>query len=243
MAAATPKFKLNKSEFDRAIKAYLPLSKSVPRVVVNRKAFYIARRACLETPKAKGSKIHRDLEKKIVTQSNIVGQKVRFLKSGRMKRGALIYEHVMAPLIALIVNARKGRSGEKGLYGMDMARASDALEAARMKSIAFLKSGWLPAIRKLASLVGSTRGAPRQDRSAEQVGQSKGDASPARDAAFKVKATITNAAGSNRKNNDALMRFGGPALQRAFDAETASTMEETAKRLKEAALKAGIKAH
>lgn len=79
------------------------------------------------------------------------------------------------------------------------------------------------------------------DRVAEQVGSEKGSATPATSGVWSVKATIENAAGDNRENHGALVKYGAPALQRAFDAESASMREYIEKKMRESATKAGIK--
>jgi len=146
-----------------------------------------------------------------------------------------------APLAALIINARRGKAGEKGLWGPAMAEAINQMLAARMKSIAFLKSGWIPAIKYLEKLVKKKAGAPRMESRVAQIGKAKGSAK-VEGSGFHAKAIIENAASAKRDKKDALDKFGMPALQRAFDFETLSTWKKAIEReFREAAQAIGIK--
>lgn len=218
-------FKIERKEFDRTLRVYRQYSKKDPATICNTKALFITRGAILETPKADKRSIVRELGRIIKRGKNKGKLK---LKSGT--------EHD-APLAALIINKRRGPG--RGLYGAAMEEAVRAMLAARMRSIGFLKSGWIAAIRILLPFA-NRRGAPRQDRSAQQVGTAKGNATPAREG-WRAKATFENNASRNRSNNDALVKFGGPALQRAFDAEERSMLVYIEGKMRESAKAAGIK--
>src|SRR5205807_1063675 len=99
--------------------------------------------------------------------------------------------NVFAPLAALIINARRGAKGQPGLRGPAMEEAINAFVASRLRSIAFLKSGWIGAIKKMIPYA-DRRGGPRQDRTAKEYGQAKGDAKPSVNSGFKARATIEN---------------------------------------------------
>jgi hypothetical protein len=232
------KFKLEMSEFNRTLKKYRELSSRDPETIANTKAFYIARRATVVTPKANKSKIKRDLLSEITTEIKLLGQRIRITKSG-IKRGKFITEKITAPLVALIINARRGKKGLRGLEGNAMAEASNLLIAIRLKSVAFIKSGWLPAIKALEPLAAKGR-APNQDRTAETVGAQKGGAMPAR-GFWKAVATIWNSAEATRDNKRALVTYGGPALQQAVDFEESSMRQYIEDKLKETAKAAGVK--
>lgn len=232
--------RVNTKEFDRALKRYLVTSREAVGEVVKRKAFFIARRAVIETPKA-NSKLKRELLQKIVLEEREIGQRIRISKSGKVKKGKMITRNITVPFAALIVNRRRGKAGEKGLYGAAMAEAINQMVAARMKSIAFLKSGWIPAIKYLERLVKKKAGAPPMDRKASQIGRAKGSAK-VDGAGFKIKVAIENAASAKRDKKEALGKFGMPALQRAFDYETASTWTKAIEReFREVAELVGIK--
>ena len=225
-------FRINTQEFDATMRRYQALSKRDPKAICDTKAFFIARRAVIETPKADKASITGDLGRLVKRQKQVTVGKLRMVK--RYSRWGL---EVEAPLAALIINMRRGKG--RGLYGAEMAEAIRTMLAARLRSIAFLKSGWLPAIRALTG-VADVRGAPRQDKAAVEVGVPKGYAVPA-EAGWRARTTIANAADAKRDDKTSLYKYGEPALQRAFDAETASMLDYMEKKLRETAQKAGVR--
>lgn len=235
---------IDRREFDRTLAIYRTYSKRAIATIVNTKAFYIARRATVETPKAKAAAVKSGLAKEVTVKETLLARRVRISKKGKVSYGSWITQKHKAPLAALIINARRGRHGEKGLSGPMMAEAVAALLAIRLKSVAFLKSGWLPAIKRLEPYAERIGGrAPRQDRTAAVVGQEKGGAKPAKESGWESRAIIENLAGENRDNKGALLVYGLPALQRAFDAEEASMREYIERKMLEATKAAGIATH
>jgi hypothetical protein len=208
--------------------------------VLNKKAFFITRRAVRETPATTKGQITSALGK--ITRTKTKGT-LMHLSAARETYKHLQGREAEAPLAALIINARRGRKGEPGLQGTAMTAAIASLIAARSRSPSFLKSGWLPAIKMLEPLVTDKRGAPSGSyRGAKQYGVAKGASMPARPG-WKVRCVIENTVReSGKRANDALIRKGGPALQRAFDFEAASMAGEVARRLYESARQLGIKA-
>ena len=216
------------------MRRYRDLSKRDPATITNTKGYFISRRAQAETPKADRAKIEREL-----------GSFVSVMRQGRRGKMVKRREVVLAkgqsgaPLAALIVNARRRDRGLPALQGPEMAKEVRKLLASRFRSIAFLKAGWIPAIRTL-SVVAEKRGAPRGDMSARQIGGPKGYAIPAH-VGWKVSTIIANTAVAKGDTGEALIRYGGPALQRAFDAETRSMKQYIERKMKSTAIRAGVK--
>jgi len=219
-------FKFDSSEFDRTLRRYREFSKKDPAEICNTKAFFIARGATRLTPKADRAKIAAEL-----------GELVKMGKK-RVISHLTRADSAAVPLVALIINKQRGKG--KGLYGAEMAEAMRKFIGRRMSSIAFLKSGWLPAIKALAALVPNKRGAPSLDRSAKVHGVEKGSAKPAREGGWKAVAQIVNSAGANQNNRGALITYGAPALQQAVEDETRSMLAYMEKKMKETADKAGV---
>lgn len=225
--------RVNRAEFDETLNRYRGFSKRDPKKICDTKAFFIARRWVLEIPKADKGRIQGDLGKFIkATKRRSASMSLRTVK--RYSRFGL---EVQAPLVALIINKRRGKG--RGLYGAAMAAAAKALLAGRLRSIAFLKSSILPAIRALLPYA-DTRGAPRADKSPVQIGAEKGFGIPAAES-WQTKATIGSTASTKRDKKQALFKYGEPALQRAFDAETQSMLDYMERKLRETAAKAGVK--
>lgn len=226
-------FKLDTREFSSTLRRYAGYSKRALPVILNTKAFYIARRATVETPKASSSKIAKELrEPRLQRTVN---------KKGRATNRK-------TTLGRLIIMARRARAGLPGLSKTELTSAVKGLIAARKRSVAFLKSGWLPAIKRLEPLAERVGIKPRVDVSGKQYGRAKGSASPAV-GGFSPRASITNDAlpkargvfkslGGNRQQ---ALKFAGPALQRAFGHEMRSMKDYIERKLREEAQRATIK--
>jgi hypothetical protein len=240
-------FKIDFTQFDRALRQYMGVTTRTLLDVLNKKAYFVARRALFETPAT---------SKETITSS--LGTVIRSKKGVKLRNLAMTHislDNSEAPRAALIINSlRKAKSegGQGGLYGAAMTDAIALLISARNKSRAYLKSGWLPALKILrTSFTGSTAGAAPMDRTVVQFGGGHGTAEPAKPGMV-CTAKIENSANPDTisrstmhaptHNPDALVKFGGPALQRAFDKETADMLAEVARRQYEAARAIGIKA-
>lgn len=205
-------FRIDRREFDKTLKEYRQFSKRDAATICNTKGFYIARRATVETEKAKKSKIRADL-----------------MTEGRLP----------APIAALIVNARRGAEGLQGLFGAAMRKAVNELIKAR--KVATLAAGWIPAIKAFEPLA-EKRGAPRQAPQAKIEGQAgkKGYGTPAKEG-WRPKAILANLIGAKWDTAGTAEGVATPALQRAFDAEERSMKDYIERKLKESAKKAGIR--
>jgi len=240
--AATIKF--NSAEFDAALRAYAAVCKNIPTEVVNRKAYFIARRAIWYTPKADRGKMTNEIG------PTARGISINTVKRGKnkgksyVKKGAWLYapgQASTAPALGLIINARRGRAGKPGLRGQEMAQAMKKVWGARLKSIAYINSGWITARDTFKRWAGGGGGLPPNDPKSVQVGRKKGDARPATSSTWRAKATLTNSASTSRDKKEALRLYGEPALARAFAIETIDTMDYVERKLREAAAKVGIK--
>src|SRR5690242_8413843 len=104
-------WRIDRRDFDRTLAVYRRYSRRDPATIANTKAFYIARRASVETVRARPQAIRRFIGK---------------------KRGRII---------GMLINKRRGLRGEKGLYGAAMMKEVEVVLAARLRSRAFLASG------------------------------------------------------------------------------------------------------
>lgn len=213
---AAPPIRINRREFDDTFRKYMAVSQRDIAVALNTKAFYIARRATVETAKANAGDI----------------RKVWGVRAGRSNS-------TRAAFAGKIINQIRGARGEKGLYGEEMAEAVAQMLVYRLRTVGFIKSGWIPAIKRLEPLA-EKKGAPRQDRRAAQLGTAKGWAVPARPG-IRCIAIIANTASTKRDIKQALLKFGTPGLQRAFDHEVASMKTYIERKMTASAKKLGIK--
>lgn len=217
----------DQSTFDRTLGEYAAYSKRTHADIINKKAYYVARKAIWFTPKADTYRMKQQLGGFItVNRLNRKGKSVK-----RKELQLVKSKQVNAPLAALIVNARRAKHVEKGFYGRQMAVAIRELLAARYRSVAFIKSCWLPAVKTLAPLVKDKAGAPSIDSSAKQYKRAKGEAKPAKPE-MNPTAMIVNLATARRDERGALLKFGKPALDQALADEESSTRDEIERRSK-----------
>jgi hypothetical protein len=213
----------NQDGFNAAIKEYLATIKGpkIPRAL-NKKAFFVALRAQGETPKKEAFAISTEVARVIIA---------------RRKDGST----GPVPLLWVIAAIRVGKTwagqkmvlGEKNkrrvniqkAYLRALAKKSDTILGSRKRSAGFLRVGWLSVIKELGPLVGYQRGnAPAPDSSVKQVGVMKGSVQPAAPG-DRPSCTIINSAQSRSDRANGLIRFGAPALDRAFALETKDTNE------------------
>jgi hypothetical protein len=122
-------------------------------------------------------------------------------------------------LAELIINKRRERQGLKGLGGQELAQAVRRMIAGRIRSIAFLSSGWLPAVKVLLTRIQDKRGI-KVDRSVKWYGKPKGRVTPA-SLSWRPQCTIENTV-SKGQQAEAIINAG---LQKAIDDETKSMLQ------------------
>lgn len=228
------KIKWDQTVFNRTLQEYTKVSRRSLPQILNTKGFFIARKALWHTPKADSYRIKAQLGQFVSV--NAIGKKGKIVK----RRSLVLAKSRLknrAPLAAVIINKRLGKEGKKGLHGKRMARAVREMLANRLRGVAFLKSGWLEAIRKLGPLADKSGiGKAPLDRSAKQIGRAKGDARPARES-FNPTAVIVNLATTARDRKGALVKYGTRPLQVAFDDEAKSMNDYIERKLKPATQK------
>ena len=222
----------NQRKFDIALAECIRTSRRTCAAVINGHALRIAFTAQKETPKADKEKIALDLQNYIYDTNRKGKRKLRV--SARRKFMGL----AAAPVVALMINKKRGEQGKPGLYGAEMANAIRKYISSRQRSAAFLKSGWSPAIKRLLQIVPYGMRGPnvRPDNSVKQYGAAKGEVRPAVEDE-RPTCVIENLVGitgpNSSKHNAALMEYGRPALEKAFEKETANMMEHLKQKLGE----------
>lgn len=236
-------------ELNEALRRYSEVSRRTLPEICNKKALFISRRALWATHKTDPESIRSDLGRLVpATRLTKTGKTIATKKLELARGSAQGNEN--APLAALILHAQlgmKGRPEESPFKGKSLSAGRAAMTkairkfiAARLRSIAYLASGWLPAIKTLSAIVTDKRGQPYIGSSVKQVGRPKGEATPALEG-WRPVATISNEAGFTDEQARAMGVFGEPALAQAFEEETADTLQETERRMKESAHTAGIR--
>lgn len=100
------------------------------------------------------------------------------LRQGRGRKGRAILANDDT-FAARIVNTQRINEGKEPIFGKKLEAAAIKLINARRKSVAFVKSGWLPAFRVFKRLSGRGVGNPAST-GARQLGAPKGRAYPAK---------------------------------------------------------------
>lgn len=204
----------DQSRFDAAMKRYVNASSHTVPESINKKLYYIDRKAIWFTAHADPNRIKASLGQvvkvQVLTRSGRLGFR-RELQTVAGRDGA--------PLLALIINKRRRQAGQPGLEGRAMERAMTKQLNARVRSVNFLRAGWIPAAQKLERIVKGTKsGLPPKPTDVKQYGRPRGDAWPAK-TGFKAEGTIINSANAKHDQKDALQKYGAAGLQRAFDDE------------------------
>jgi hypothetical protein len=224
-------------KFDVALNACLANTGRTAANVINGHALAIAFGAQRNTPKADKISIGKSLSELIYDFKTTKKGASRRLKMRTVFTGAG-GATALAPIVALLINKARGAKGQPGLYGSEMAAAIRKLIAKRQSTVAFLKSGWTPAIKQLLPLVPS-KYRTKSGYIEKVMGEPKGGVFPATPEQNSPTCRIFNAIGTAGTNsashNAALERYGRPALEMAFETETASMVEHLRQKLSEEA--------
>jgi hypothetical protein len=166
--------------------------------IVNAKALDMAYQALRHTDAASASAIEYKL--------GATGNKLRkSRKTGKLSKGKRILK--ADSFAARIVNSRRKKAGQPMIWGKDLEKAAQKLINMRVRAVGFLKSGWMPAIKKLSYAV------ERRDRRPWPKGLSKGKAAtkgwgrPAK-AVLHPEAWVVNSATNNSQQAISKIKAG-----------------------------------
>ncbi len=196
-------------------------SRTLPDIV-NQTALNAVGRAFNHTPRADRNRIQMQTAQLVkVNKINKRGKIVTETKLGHVtmvttKKGN------EAPLLALIINSRRGKKGLPGLYGAKMTQAIVRVLKFRLRSIGFEASGWIPGMKQLMArlrrpfIIANLKGVAVYKRP-------KGEATAARPG-FRSIAQVVN-------NVREIAKVGTRALQRGIDEEAASIQKHLEKKM------------
>lgn len=150
MSVGSAKLK-NFPEFQKLLRDHLAHTSRRLAVALNSRALNIVATASANTPRTERSQIEAEL--------NVTGyaekRYVKGPKAGQVnQRGKTARAIISSPIIFKIINARRGRAGEKGLYCSAMRQAVTHLLTKRFRGIGTLKAGWTGALRSLGRVLG-----------------------------------------------------------------------------------------
>lgn len=216
-----PFMRVDTEPFKKALKDAVKYSSRQMPVVINSALLDIAIRSYKGMPI--GDK--NEIQKKLGPVAYIPETIKRGKNAGKTRKGKQIFTTFgkskktgkLAPLVALIINAQRGRNELRGLQGRDMRKAVERKVSARKNSVGFLKSGWLPALIGLSKTLkkrayfteARIRGRDKGFYMAAEMGDTGA-----------LKATAGIGATGFR-----ISRFGGPAFQDAIEFKTKEMKE------------------
>jgi len=158
----------NIKEFNKMFEEYMQWSKKSIAEVINQKLYFVALQAMNMTKKADPSHIKNEL----------------------MAPSKKYPDKTLGELLVIMQMRRKGKMPKRTkTLNKNMAKYVQRMINTRVNHIQFLRSGWLPAIRKLDywnrkadndSITFSRRFAPKKPQGVKQFGKDKGDVRPAR---------------------------------------------------------------
>ena len=160
--------------------------------------------------------------------------KVRWNKKGKIVK-TRVFDDDQNTLAARIINARRAEAGKPLLFGKPLVAAVKKLVGARVRAVAFIKSGYVPAIRGLAKAVGYN---PGSGDSAKSRGVPKGYVIPAKPAISSVvkceianTALLAESAARTGSRKGAPMSVAEKGLSMAFSESARDMMAHLAKKL------------
>tara|TARA_Y100000310_G_scaffold319897_1_gene375725 strand:- start:665 stop:1459 length:795 start_codon:yes stop_codon:yes gene_type:complete len=226
---------LGMDNFDRVMKEYMKVTSKTAVGAVNQKLYNIALKAMQLTPKASMKKVVKywseaNTEK---YKSRSRGRKVRKKKGGFKKKraGSKVTRH---PMLPRVISAQKRFT--RLTPTQEMWEAVEKRQKQRKSSIAFIKSGWVPAIQAFGARVSPDfHSKPRTRVNRKLVrGKPYGKGKPARNTGSPVAtASMLNSVGSYGDHAaKALSRYGKKPLRRAIDIETNDSLKYLARKMK-----------
>lgn len=235
------KIQINTRNFTEALKFLKENTKRDLQEVLNQRAFNIAARTLDSLKPDPGAEQSTRARIKNYLNQQLTSR-VRLATSGKrkgkfIKRGSRANQLVRANLI---IQARRKKMGQKGLYGAKMADAEGRFKTAAQVGVGFLKTPFLPIIRGLQALVKYKRVKTRWGRISVWPGSDGyGRIKPAQNSmnpsvemsmAWKVSGAPTK-----------VQRMVVPKLQASFDAEAREMVRHTNEKLQATADKVNAK--
>jgi hypothetical protein len=157
-------------EFNRAAELCIAHSERTYPQFINGQLLAVTSQAIKQTEKADANRIAYEMAGNVRT-------KLRTSRKTGKRSATRQYDVIETSLAARIINARLKASGMPLIWGKELAKAARRMIGARLRAVAFIRSGWVYAVRTLSREVGYSSG--RADAAAMR-GQPKGYAIPAK---------------------------------------------------------------
>lgn len=191
-------------EFDKIFSEYQKWNKRQGADIVNAKLYFIALNAMQTTKTADKTKIATELM-------------------------APAQKYPTVPLAAILVNKQLTAKNKKGLNGLKMTEAIKRYIKKSISRTQFLRSGWIPAIKKLdywnkqGDISFVKRFSPKKPVGIKQYGKDKGTVVPARPVP-RCSGTIINLVGQGKQSSPTVDKILNDGLVKAVKIEMASML-------------------
>ena len=194
------KVTVDTSAFDKTFAEYMQFNKRQPAEIVNAKLYFIALNALSTTKNVDGGKIRAEMNQPSKNNPKVT----------------------LGELLTIINLKKRNKMPKKSsTYNKNIANNIEKFIKNRISHINFLRSGWLPAIKKLdfwnrkGDINFSKRFAPKKPAGIKQIGKDKGDVFPAKLEQAIARGTIINSVGISGKAATPTVQ---PILQAGLDA-------------------------
>ena len=179
--------KINQAALSQQLRRYAKVNRRSFKDIVNAKALDMAFQALKHTDAANAGAIEYKL--------GAIGNKVsKSRKTGQLRKGKRILKD--DSFAARIVNSRRKKAGHPLIWGKELEKAAQKLINMRVRAVGFLKSGWMPAIKKLSYVVDRKYKRPWPKGLSKGKARPKGWGRPAK-GELKPEAWIANSATNN----------------------------------------------
>lgn len=222
-----PTIAIDTREWMAAAKALKAESNRTLVEFINGQAFRVATLAV-----KKAYTLQADLAQ-VVTQLGQIGRVEKIVKKGKRKGEVSFGKRLFKDdsLAARIILKRYNETGQWPVKGNTMEERVREFVNRRIKTIAYVRSGWIPAIQKLDKLVKQKpRGSSKGLEGAKNYKTPKGTARPAKFTLGKIFAEVENYVPGLEPGTDDEATSG---LQKALNESARDMREELARRLKE----------
>ena len=211
----------NQDQFNRTLREYLArLDREKIPNALNKKAYFLARRAVTETPKKDHFEMVRELAKVVTaTRKDKTTGIVPVVWAMVAKRAAKKWpEHKIT-----MNEGRIRKTPLRKAWLRLLKKTQKQLIGARGRALGFMRLGWWSTVMLLAPHVRNKAKQPYMQATPKLVGRMKGRIRLARQSNHSV--TIENLAHAAREKRGGFIRIGSAALDRAFSAETKDMTE------------------
>lgn len=218
----------------KALAEYAQHSRRGLAEIINQKAYSVLLKAAAQNRVADRARIISELGQQATA---IRGQKIKVLKSGKIRPGALLREKIYGSALYAIVRWRAAKKGRQ-IAASEMEAEAKRELGRRLSAVAFMKSGWFAALGRIGGAIGK----PLIAGNARRSGKGFGGSEPAQPLGSRFRTRFWNSSFDLPGNTSDPARGSGwaeQALEKGMMQETANMRQRTAQKLEAMARRQG----